>query len=200
MTNDRPDLSSEGAPAIDKTVLVNVNRNKYPVVRPTWALKPGLTDRLVVGRNVTLTLTLTGPQFMIVCLNPSAEDYGETIHIMEFAEMTKEVQVDFALPPSRRKDSPILKGALQKMEENFNGECQVIAVDIGHSTDAKNKCPEKAIDSPISLKRPLPLEWEEEFRNLSRKLSDIEKEILLFEDKLSISKTQLDQEREKEML
>jgi hypothetical protein len=26
-------------------------------VRPTWALKPGLTDRLVVGRNVTLTLS-----------------------------------------------------------------------------------------------------------------------------------------------
>jgi hypothetical protein len=55
MTNDRPDLSSEGAHAIDKTILVNVNRNKYPVVRPTWALKPGLTDRLVVGHNVTLT-------------------------------------------------------------------------------------------------------------------------------------------------
>jgi hypothetical protein len=49
MTNDRPDLSSEGAPDIDKPILVNVNRNKYPVVRPTWALKPGLTDRLVVG-------------------------------------------------------------------------------------------------------------------------------------------------------
>jgi hypothetical protein len=59
MTNDRPDLSSEGEPDIDKTILVYVNRNKYPVVRPTWALKPGLTDRLVVGRNVTLTLTLT---------------------------------------------------------------------------------------------------------------------------------------------
>jgi hypothetical protein len=56
MTNDRPDLSSEGAPDIDKTILVNVNRNKYPVVGPTWALKPGLTDRLVVGRNVTFTL------------------------------------------------------------------------------------------------------------------------------------------------
>jgi hypothetical protein len=55
MTNDRPDLSSEGAPVIDKTILVNVNRNKYPVVRPC-ALKPGLTDRLVVGRIVTLTL------------------------------------------------------------------------------------------------------------------------------------------------
>jgi hypothetical protein len=59
MKNDRPDLSSEGAHAIDKTIFVNVKRNKYPVVRPTWFLKPGLTDRLVVSRNVTLTLTST---------------------------------------------------------------------------------------------------------------------------------------------
>jgi hypothetical protein len=29
---------------------------KYPVVRPTWALKPGLADRLVVGRNVTFKI------------------------------------------------------------------------------------------------------------------------------------------------
>jgi hypothetical protein len=41
----------------DTTTLVN-NRNKYPVVRPTWALKPGFTDRLVVGRNVPLTFGL----------------------------------------------------------------------------------------------------------------------------------------------
>jgi hypothetical protein len=32
MTNDRPDLTSEGAPVIDKTILVNVNRNKYQVM------------------------------------------------------------------------------------------------------------------------------------------------------------------------
>jgi hypothetical protein len=56
--NGHNELSSVGAHAINKTILVNVNRNKYPVVRPTWALKPGLTDQLVVGRNVTLTLTL----------------------------------------------------------------------------------------------------------------------------------------------
>jgi hypothetical protein len=61
MTNDKPDLLSEGAPAIDKTILVNVNRNKYPVVRPTWGSNPGLTDRLVVCHNVTLTLTLGSP-------------------------------------------------------------------------------------------------------------------------------------------
>jgi hypothetical protein len=57
MTNDRPDLSSEGAPINDKTIHLNDNRNKYQVVRPSLALKPGLTDRLVVGRKVTLTLT-----------------------------------------------------------------------------------------------------------------------------------------------
>jgi hypothetical protein len=59
MTNDRPDLSSEGAPVIDKTILVNVNRNKHQVVRASWALKLGLTDRLVVGCKVTLTLTVS---------------------------------------------------------------------------------------------------------------------------------------------
>jgi hypothetical protein len=53
MTNDRPDLPSEGALVIDKIILVNVNRNKYQVVRPSWALKPGLTDRLVVGGKIT---------------------------------------------------------------------------------------------------------------------------------------------------
>jgi hypothetical protein len=65
MTNDRPDLSSEGAPTIDKTILVNVNRNKYPVMRPIWALKPGLTDWQVVGRNVTLTLTVFQKRVML---------------------------------------------------------------------------------------------------------------------------------------
>jgi hypothetical protein len=78
MANDRPDFTSEGAPAIDKTILVNVNRNKYPVVRPTWALKPGLTDRLVVGRNVTLkknfesvSLGVFGPSVSQSVIQPS---------------------------------------------------------------------------------------------------------------------------------
>jgi hypothetical protein len=53
----RPVAVINKIPVIDKTILVNVNRNKYPVVRPSWALKPGLTDRLVVCRKVTLTLT-----------------------------------------------------------------------------------------------------------------------------------------------
>jgi hypothetical protein len=55
-----PTSRQRGAPDIDKTILANVNINKYPVVRPTWALKPGLTDPLVVGRNVTLTLINKG--------------------------------------------------------------------------------------------------------------------------------------------
>jgi hypothetical protein len=50
-------IISQNIKILFQTILVNVNRNKYPVVRPTWALKPGLTDLLVVGHNVTLTLT-----------------------------------------------------------------------------------------------------------------------------------------------
>jgi hypothetical protein len=80
MTNDRPDLSSEGAPVIDKTILVNVNRNKYPVVRPSWALKPGLTDRLVVGRRVTLTtLTISVIWHVVSFLKNSDHNLGPSV-------------------------------------------------------------------------------------------------------------------------
>jgi hypothetical protein len=53
-----------------------VNRNKYPVVRPSWALKSGLTDRLVVGRKVTLTLTLTYGGWNFSTTRSSPRMYG----------------------------------------------------------------------------------------------------------------------------
>ncbi|XP_071482317.1 kinesin-like protein KIF23 [Diadema antillarum] len=48
---------------------------------------------------------------MVVCVNPDARDYDETIHVMKFAEITQEVQVarptevrfDIGLTPGRRK-------------------------------------------------------------------------------------------------
>jgi hypothetical protein len=50
--------------ALSNTGVVDLNPNPGMdvcprFVRPSWALNPGLTDRLVVGRKVTLTLTLT---------------------------------------------------------------------------------------------------------------------------------------------
>jgi hypothetical protein len=60
-----PALATGTAPYIERIVLDYNNSNiqqQYTyilmVVRSTWALKPGLTDRLVVDHNVTLTLTL----------------------------------------------------------------------------------------------------------------------------------------------
>jgi hypothetical protein len=41
------------------TVRVVSDTKVCPVTRPTWGSNPGLTDRLIVGRNLTLTLTLT---------------------------------------------------------------------------------------------------------------------------------------------
>ena len=49
---------------------------------------------------------------MVVCVNPNAEEYDETLQVMRFAEMTQEVLVtraeqiqheDVALTPGRRR-------------------------------------------------------------------------------------------------
>jgi hypothetical protein len=42
--NDRPDLSSEGVPAIDKTILVNVKPKLVSSHETNWGSNPGLTD------------------------------------------------------------------------------------------------------------------------------------------------------------
>jgi hypothetical protein len=51
--NDRPVLASDRAPHIDKSQLSDSNKNL--VLGPRRGLSPRLTDRLAVGRNVTLT-------------------------------------------------------------------------------------------------------------------------------------------------
>lgn len=70
---------------------------------------------------------------MIICVNPRAEDYDETLQVMKFAEMTQEVQVsramtfklDNGLTPGRRKANREIKQALINMKE------AVAAVDLG---------------------------------------------------------------------
>jgi hypothetical protein len=44
---------------------------------PSWALKPGLTDPLVIGRKVTLTLTLTTQQSKVFSLWPDHKLYNQ---------------------------------------------------------------------------------------------------------------------------
>jgi hypothetical protein len=56
------------------------NQNKYPVTRPTWGSNPGLTDRLFVGRNVTLTLSWRWRQdITLKRRSPSTWLHGSTV-------------------------------------------------------------------------------------------------------------------------
>jgi hypothetical protein len=60
-TDDRPDLSSEGALDIDKTV--NVKQKLISDHETQMGLDTKTTRRLIVGRNVTLTLKETKQKY-----------------------------------------------------------------------------------------------------------------------------------------
>ncbi|XP_037092090.1 kinesin-like protein KIF23 [Pollicipes pollicipes] len=62
---------------------------------------------------------------MVVCVNPRADEYDETIHVMKFAELTQEVvvarpadrplDVGIGLTPGRRKANQILREAQRRL-------------------------------------------------------------------------------------
>jgi hypothetical protein len=49
------------------TCALHVNLHIFTNMRPRWGSNPGLTDRLIVGRNVTLTLA-TDPEVRLPAL------------------------------------------------------------------------------------------------------------------------------------
>jgi kinesin family protein 23 len=84
--------------------------------------------RVVPYRDSKMTLLLRrffegeSQVHMVVCVNPSVENYAETVHVLRFSEMTQEVQTDFISLPVRKTCNLITKEGLKKMEENCNGE------------------------------------------------------------------------------
>lgn len=42
---------------------------------------------------------------MIVCVNPRADDYDETLSVMRFAEMAQEIQIARAVQPNIRVEA-----------------------------------------------------------------------------------------------
>lgn len=62
---------------------------------------------------------------MIVCLNPGAEDFDESLHVVRFAEMTQEVKVtrsegvkfDLGLTPGRGKASKLFKNVVDDISD-----------------------------------------------------------------------------------
>ncbi|XP_045585184.2 kinesin-like protein KIF23 isoform X1 [Procambarus clarkii] len=62
---------------------------------------------------------------MIVCVNPKAEDYDETLPVMKFAELASAVQIqrvahpmrhDLGLPPGRRRANQLFKEVRRRLE------------------------------------------------------------------------------------
>jgi hypothetical protein len=102
---------------------------------------------------------------MIVCVNPSAEEYAETIHVMRFSEMTQEVQTDFVLPPVRNKFNLVYKEGLQKVQENYNGESD-------HSTNTNNEYVQMSTDL-VTWKRPPAKECLKNFQDFYKELSNL---------------------------
>ncbi|MCL4123359.1 UNVERIFIED_CONTAM: hypothetical protein GTU68_011918, partial [Idotea baltica] len=63
---------------------------------------------------------------MIVCVNPKADDYDETLPVMKFAELASEVQVhrpmsafrpDYGFTPGRRKANQVFKEARRRLHD-----------------------------------------------------------------------------------
>ncbi|RLU15340.1 hypothetical protein DMN91_012334 [Ooceraea biroi] len=102
------------------------------------------TNKMVPYRDSKLTHLFKnyfdgeGQVRMIVCVNPRADDYDETIQVMKFAEMTQEVQVarpnaaklDLGFTPGRRHANKIFKEARSKLEKE-RPEAADLDLDLG---------------------------------------------------------------------
>lgn len=103
------------------------------------------TNKIVPYRDSKLTHLFKnyfdgeGQVRMIVCVNPRADDYDETIQVMKFAEMTQEVQVarpiitkiDLGFTPGRRQANKLFKEARSKLKREGYPEAEDLEVDVG---------------------------------------------------------------------
>ncbi|XP_076292719.1 kinesin-like protein KIF23 [Lasioglossum baleicum] len=95
---------------------------------------------------------------MIVCVNPRANDFDETIQVMKFAEMTQEVQVarptvtkiDLGFTPGRRQANKLFKEARCKLEKEGRPEAADLEVDIGLVYSLGGPFPELEVTSPLN--------------------------------------------------
>lgn len=93
---------------------------------------------------------------MVVCVNPRAEDYDETMQVMRFAEMTQEVQIarptprklDIGFTPGRRKANQVFKMALGNLEEMGHANARRMDVDLGLVYSLGPKFPHMKLNTP----------------------------------------------------
>ncbi|XP_031829559.1 kinesin-like protein KIF23 [Nomia melanderi] len=122
------------------------------------------TNKMVPYRDSKLTHLFKnyfdgeGQVRMIVCVNPRANDFDETIQVMKFAEMTQEVQVarpmvtklDLGFTPGRRQANKLFKEARSKLEKEGRPEAADLEVDIGLVYSLGGPFPELEVTSPCN--------------------------------------------------
>ncbi|XP_046753871.1 kinesin-like protein KIF23 isoform X2 [Diprion similis] len=122
------------------------------------------TNKMVPYRDSKLTHLFKnyfdgeGQVRMIVCVNPRADDYDETIQVMKFAEMTQEVQVtrptatklDLGFTPGRRQANKIFKEAKSRLEKERRLDTGDLEVDLGLVYSLGGPFPELEINSPLN--------------------------------------------------
>uniref|UniRef100_T1GEH5 Kinesin-like protein n=1 Tax=Megaselia scalaris TaxID=36166 RepID=T1GEH5_MEGSC len=99
-----------------------------------------------------------GQVSMIVCVNPRAEDYDENVQVMQFAEMTQQVQIarpsvqklDVGLSAGRRKANKLFKMAVNNLNDLGHTEAKTLEVDLGLVYTLGPSFPNFQMDSPES--------------------------------------------------
>ncbi|XP_015434193.1 PREDICTED: kinesin-like protein KIF23 isoform X2 [Dufourea novaeangliae] len=122
------------------------------------------TNKMVPYRDSKLTHLFKnyfdgeGQVRMIVCANPRANDFDETIQVMKFAEMTQEVQIarptvtklDLGYTPGRRQANKIFKEARSRLEKEGRPEAADLEIDIGLVYSLGGPFPELEVISPCN--------------------------------------------------
>lgn len=102
----------------------------------------GISAKIVPYRDTKLTHLFKnffdgeGKVRMVVCLNPNADDYDESVHVMKFAEVTQDVVIarpqsvrfDTGLTPGRRRANQMYKEVLAHVEENGEDNSEKAAI------------------------------------------------------------------------
>lgn len=165
-----------------------------------------------------------GQVSMIVCVNPRAEDYDENVQVMQFAEMTQQVQIarpsvqklDVGLSAGRRKANKLFKMAVNNLNDLGHTEAKTLEVDLGLVYTLGPSFPNFQMDSPesnavindlmnylqhrIEKRKALKGDIENRCDNFRMLLMKLEKENLMLKTENATLQAGLKQEREKHIV
>ncbi|XP_034950215.1 kinesin-like protein KIF23 [Chelonus insularis] len=171
------------------------------------------TNKIVPYRDSKLTHLFKnyfdgeGKVEMIVCVNPRADDYDETIQVMKFAEMSQEVQIarptanklDIGFTPGRRQANKIFKEARSRLEKEGRTEAADLEIDLGLVYSLGGPFPEFDMTNPHDDKiiTTLMQFLEQRINNrnllrsdLEKKQNDFRKMLLAIEQENNLLKTE----------